>query len=245
MKDGLVPALIPEPGPAPARDGAPPPSRALALTGRALCHDGGGAPVPPGRRAAPSYGCADATLWLFEAARHVADALGDGHPFVIDELLPALRDAFEAALRGTMNGIHVTAEGLFAAGAPGDALTWMAARVGGKPVTPRAGCAIELSALWARGCDTLARLADAAGDTVLHDRAAAACQRSRLAFRDRFWCAETGYPHDVISEAPDGPGATSRTRRSGRTPSSRSRWTRSASPPSRRRPSSIAPGGSS
>jgi glycogen debranching enzyme len=193
MKDGLVPSRIPEAGPAPAPDGAPPPSRARF--------------TEPYVSEAPSYDGADATLWLFEAARHVADTLGDRHPFVADELAPALRDAFEAALRGTTNGAHVTADGLFAAGAPGDALTWMAARVGGKPVTPRAGCPVELTALWARGCDTLARLARAGGDIPLHDRAEAACRRARVAFRDRFWCDEKGYPFDVISEAREGAGA--------------------------------------
>ncbi len=155
----------------------------------------------------PDFAAADTTLWLFEAARLMADALGDTHPFVTDELLLALRDAFDAALRGTRHGIHVTAEGLFAAGSPGDALTWMDARARGAAVTSRAGCPIELSALWAKGCETLARLARAAGDLALADRAEAECQRTRKAFRARFWCAETAYPYDVISEHPGGPGA--------------------------------------
>ncbi len=149
---------------------------------------------------APEFHTADATLWLFEAARHVADALGDRHPFVTDELILALRDAFEAALRGTRNGIHVTAEGLFAAGKPGDSLTWMDARIDGRGVTSRAGCPIELTALWARGCDTLARLARAAGDLALEARAVAERERARAGFRARFWCAETGYPYDVVAE---------------------------------------------
>jgi predicted glycogen debranching enzyme len=155
----------------------------------------------------PELHTADATLWLFEAARHVADALGDGHPFVTDELLLALHDAFEAALRGTRNGIHVTAEGLFAAGLPGDSLTWMDARVNGKAITSRAGCPVELTALWARGCDTLARLARATGDVALVDRATAERNRARRAFQARFWCAESGYPYDVISAAAEGEGA--------------------------------------
>jgi predicted glycogen debranching enzyme len=164
-------------------------------------------PSNGGGNGAPDYGSADATLWLFEAARHVADALGDDHPFVIDELLVALHDAFEATLRGTRNGIHLTPDGLFAAGLAGDALTWMDARVDGAPVTSRAGCPVELSALWARGCDTLARLAHAAGDAPLADRAVAARDRARAAFHARFWCEETAYPYDVVSPSPDGEGA--------------------------------------
>lgn len=150
---------------------------------------------------------ADATLWLFEAARLVADALGDTHPFVTDELLLALRDAFEAMVRGTRHGIHVTEDGLLAAGCAGDALTWMHARVRGRPVTPRVGCPVELSALWASGAETLARLARAAGDEPLAERAQAAAQRARAAFHARFWCEETSFPYDVISEAAEGEGA--------------------------------------
>ncbi|WP_438019586.1 amylo-alpha-1,6-glucosidase [Sorangium sp. So ce315] len=154
---------------------------------------------------------ADATLWLFEAARLLADAVGDAHPFVAGELLGALRDAFEAALRGTRNGIHITADGLFAAGRTGDGaidgLTWMDARVGGRAVTPRAGCPVELTALWAKGSETLARLARAAGDERLAERAEAAVSAARRAFAARFWCEETSYPYDVISERAEGPDA--------------------------------------
>ena len=143
---------------------------------------------------------ADATLWFFEAARLVADQLGESHPFVTGELVPALGAAFEAALRGTRSHIHVTADGLFAAGRGNDSLTWMDARVNGRPVTPRVGCPVELTALWARGSETLGRLARAAGDAALADRAFAACKAAREAFQARFWCEETSYPFDVIQE---------------------------------------------
>jgi predicted glycogen debranching enzyme len=83
----------------------------------------------------------------------------------------------------------------------------MDARVDGRAITPRAGCPVELTALWARACDTLARLAGAAGDAALHDRAAAERDRARRAFQARFWCAATGYPYDVISEALEGEGS--------------------------------------
>lgn len=151
------------------------------------------------------FHAADATLWLFEAARLMADALGDTHSFVTDELLLALRDAFEAILRGTRHGIHVTEDGLVAAGKPGEALTWMDARVRSAPVTPRVGCPVELAALWAKGAETLARLSRAAGDQELAGRAEAAALRARAAFHARFWCEETGYPYDVIAEDPEGP----------------------------------------
>jgi predicted glycogen debranching enzyme len=158
----------------------------------------------PDAGAAPEFHSADATLWLFEAARLVAERLGESHPFVTGELVPALASAFDAALRGTRSHIRVTEEGLFSAGRGNDSLTWMDARVQGRPVTPRVGCPVELTALWARGCETLGKLARAAGDEALSDRAFAACRRAREAFQARFWCEETSYPYDVIQ--PPKPG---------------------------------------
>jgi predicted glycogen debranching enzyme len=156
----------------------------------------------------PDMHAADATLWFFEAARLLADTLGDDHVFVQRELLPGLTNSFEAILRGTRQGIRVTEQGLVAAGQPGDALTWMDARVGGRAVTSRAGCPVELTALWAKGCETLARLARAAMQIVLADRAERACKRAREAFHARFWCEATGYPYDVVGDGGEGDGET-------------------------------------
>jgi predicted glycogen debranching enzyme len=79
----------------------------------------------------------------------------------------------------------------------------MDAHVDGKPVTQRAGIAIEHQALFARGADTLATLASFYGYDALAARASEAAQRTRNAFRARFWCADTDYPYDCISEARD------------------------------------------
>jgi glycogen debranching enzyme len=143
---------------------------------------------------------ADGTLWLFEAVRHLADVLGRGHPVVKDELRPVLAAAFEALLRGAGTLLRVTSEGLFSVGEPGDARTWMDARVDGEPVTPRVGCPVELTALWARACDTLAGIARAASDTDVETRAIAERERARAGFRARFWCTKTNYPYDVVAE---------------------------------------------
>jgi predicted glycogen debranching enzyme len=79
----------------------------------------------------------------------------------------------------------------------------MDAQVDGKPVTWRAGAAIEHQALFARGSDLLATLASFYGHDGLAARANAAAHHARAAFRSRFWCAETDYPYDCVSEARD------------------------------------------
>jgi predicted glycogen debranching enzyme len=155
----------------------------------------------PDEGKATEFHAADATLWLFEAARLFVDLVGQSDEFVQGELFDALVGAFEAAQRGTRHNIHVTSEGLFAAADAGFALTWMDAKVGEWVVTPRAGLPIELQALWARACDTVANLAAALGRAELAVRAKDAHARCLFSFRRRFWCEHTGYPYDVVSEA--------------------------------------------
>jgi predicted glycogen debranching enzyme len=154
----------------------------------------------PDNGTAPDAAGADTTLWLFEVARQFADLLGETHTFVKDELLPVLTNVFDIVLRGGPHDIHLTRDGLLVAGRSGDSLTWMDARIRGKAVTSRAGCPVELTALWASACSTLSRLAKAAGQTSLADRADTACDRARRAFQKHFWCAATSYPYDVLSD---------------------------------------------
>jgi predicted glycogen debranching enzyme len=91
----------------------------------------------PDRGERPEYNTADATLWLFEAVQ----ALGDPSFF-----LDHAREIVAWHERGTHFGIHVDhADGLVV---NGPQTTWMDAVVDGQPVTPRAGKAVEINALW-------------------------------------------------------------------------------------------------
>jgi len=145
------------------------------------------------------YHAADATLLLFGVARRLTELLPEGDPFPRNVLLPALRDVFEAHLAGTHDDIRVTPSGLLSAGNPGTSLTWMDARVAGHPVSSRWGLAVELQALWSKGCDDLSWLADRFGDTALATKAALARDAARQSFSRRFWCEQTNYPYDVMS----------------------------------------------
>jgi predicted glycogen debranching enzyme len=145
----------------------------------------------------------DATLLLFEVARELRLRLPARDPLLKDQLYPALVRAFLRVRSRRKRFVWLSPEGLVANGAPSVGLTWMDAHVGPQPVTPRRGVAIELQALWSKGSETLAGLAREYG----HDKLAALAESSmlaaRTAFRARFWCHETDYPYDAVSEAPD------------------------------------------
>lgn len=158
------------------------------------------------RRGRPSP---DSTLWLFEAARTFMKHVPPTAPFVKGPLFRALRRAFVRLRSPRYAGklVWTTAEGLIANHSDDRALTWMDAQVGSWIVTPRRGLAIEMQALWSKGCETLSQLAAQLGDTALAEAARAQCVRARASFRRRFWCTQTDYPFDCVSEERDIEGA--------------------------------------
>ncbi|MFD0970917.1 amylo-alpha-1,6-glucosidase [Plantactinospora endophytica] len=144
------------------------------------------------------YNTVDGTLWFLHAvARQVAVA---GDTDLAAELLPALRTVVDCHLRGTRYGIVADpADGLLTQGTPGEALTWMDARVDGEPVTQRAGKPVEVNALWVNGLAAVAELAGLLGQDA--GAAPAAHRKARAAFRRRF-PAPSGWLYDVVDAPP-------------------------------------------
>lgn len=146
----------------------------------------------------PEYNSVDAALWFFEAARAYLAYTHD-EAFVAGELYPKLKEMIDWHLAGTRWGIRAEEDGLLHAGEPGTQLTWMDARVDGRPVTPRVGKPVEVQALWHNALSILKDFARLAGDggseRLLRGRAA----QARASFNDVFWNAELGCLYDVVS----------------------------------------------
>jgi predicted glycogen debranching enzyme len=155
------------------------------------------------RGARRSRSLPDVTLWLFEIARLLLTLLGPRHAFIERELYPVLVRAFARLRSRRRRLVWRSGDGLLVTGERQTALTWMDAHVADGPVTPRAGIAVEHQALWTRACDTLARMASLLGHDGVASAASNAAISARAAFRARFWCADTEYPYDCISEARD------------------------------------------
>jgi len=145
----------------------------------------------------------DATLWLFEAGRLLVAKTGTRDPFVEKTLYPALVRAFLRLAGPRRVWAWRASDGLVVTDATDVALTWMDAAIKGRPVTARSGVAIEHQALWTRACDTVAALAKAYGYPALAARATYAASLARASFKARFWCTDTEYPYDCVSEGRD------------------------------------------
>ena len=156
--------------------------------------------IPGAKRAKP---VPDATLLLFEVARELRERLPAEDPLLKDQLYPALVRAFLRVRSRRKRFVWLSSDGLVANGSSTVALTWMDAHIGAELVTPRRGIAIELQAMWSKGTQTLAALAREYGHDRLADLAERAMLTARGAFRSRFWCHDTDYPYDAVSEARD------------------------------------------
>ena len=145
----------------------------------------------------PEYNTADATLWFFVASRKYLGYSGD-EPFVRDTLLPVLRDVVAWHERGTRHNIHEDTDGLLIAGAAGDQLTWMDARVGDEAITPRLGKPVEINALWYNALSILAGFERHLGTEEASRSLVAKAARVRLRFLELFWNETAGFLYDVI-----------------------------------------------
>ncbi|WP_210521389.1 amylo-alpha-1,6-glucosidase [Hymenobacter terricola] len=154
----------------------------------------------PDSGAAPEYNTVDATLWFFVAVQQYQHYSGDAD-FVQQALLSVLTDILAWHRRGTRYGIRVAENGLLSAGAEGEALTWMDARVGGWAVTPRRGQPVEIQALWYNALYITATLLHQAGRPAEAAELEESANRAAAAFEPAFWNEEQGCLYDCLPPA--------------------------------------------
>jgi len=147
----------------------------------------------------PEYNTVDASLWFLQAVAAYLRA-GGGEAFVCEHLWAPAREICERYARGTRFGISCGPDHLVTAGSPDTQLTWMDAKVRGRPVTPRYGKAVEICALWISGLSLMREMA-----SRLHlecPAPAAAVEDTRRAFEGLFWNPAAGGLYDCV--LPDG-----------------------------------------
>ncbi|MGZ5380808.1 MAG: amylo-alpha-1,6-glucosidase [Thermoanaerobaculia bacterium] len=145
----------------------------------------------------PEYNTVDATLWYFEAVRQYVEATGD-LALVGDRLFRILADIVAWHERGTRYGIRVSTDGLLEWHAAGEVLTWMDARVAGRPVTPREGKPVEIQALWFSALKVMENLAKSLDEPLLASRYRLMAARVKRSFSRQFWNATADCLYDVV-----------------------------------------------
>ena len=156
----------------------------------------------------PEYNNVDGTLWYFVVVYQYLQASGD-QAFVLQEILPVLKDIINWHLKGTRFHIHATDQGLLYSGEPGQQLTWMDARIDDWVVTPRMGEPVEVQALWYNALKIFAYLLEINKDGDEAMVINALSEKTRTHFHQLFWNPDTQALFDNCNE--DGqPDATIR-----------------------------------
>lgn len=142
----------------------------------------------------PAYNTVDATLWYVNAVLQFLKYTGD-FKFVQEQLWEGLKTIADYHEKGTAFGIQLDGDGLLA---HGPRLTWMDAEVDGKAVTPRAGKAVEIQALWYNALRTMQLLANKFEEASIAEKYAGIAREARKSFNEKFWNGESGFLFDVV-----------------------------------------------
>jgi predicted glycogen debranching enzyme len=153
----------------------------------------------PDESGQPEYNSVDAPLWYFEAVRAFAETTGD-YDWVFRTLYDGLSGIIDSFVRGTRFQVRMDADGLLRAGEAGAALTWMDARVGGVPVTPRTGKPVEVQALWYNALRIMEAFASRRDDPREGDYGSLA-DLALASFRASFWNGAEKCLFDAIDGA--------------------------------------------
>lgn len=143
-----------------------------------------------------AYNTVDASLWYCWAVQQLLK-YGGNLPEIKQSLWPVIKNIIRKFMSGTLHNIYMADNGLLHAGDASTHLTWMDACLGGEPVTPRAGFAVEINALWYNALCFAEELGASFGETLFP---AGLPQRVQCAFRQTFWIAEEAYLGDVCAD---------------------------------------------
>jgi predicted glycogen debranching enzyme len=141
-----------------------------------------------------SYNTVDGTLWFINAVHQYLKYSGD-RVFVRAELWRNMQTIIDAHRRGTSFGIHLDSDSLLA---HGPRLTWMDAEINGEAVTPRAGKAVEIQALWYNALRSMQSIAVIFGDFETAVKYGEIADKTRTSFNQKFWNASFGCLFDVL-----------------------------------------------
>src|SRR4030043_147624 len=147
----------------------------------------------PDRAGEPVYNSVDASLWFLNAVLQYLKYTGD-FEFVKKHLWNVMKNIIDSHVTGTVFSIHADKDGLLC---HGPQLTWMDAAVDGGAVTPRAGKAVEIQALWYNGLRIMELVARKLEESSEADNYSQAAEKVRASFA-KFWNPEKGCLFDVV-----------------------------------------------
>jgi predicted glycogen debranching enzyme len=144
------------------------------------------------------YNTVDASLWFILAAFHYVRYTKD-FDFIRDHLWETMKSIIAHYQNGTRFHIRMDLDGLIFAGQSGSQLTWMDARVGAQPVTPRIGKPVEIQALWYNALRVMDQIGSRFGEKESAQKWMGLAEKTWGSINRQFWYEEGGYLYDVVN----------------------------------------------
>lgn len=149
-----------------------------------------------------SYNTIDASLWFVLAVQSLEKYAFHEQNTIRERCFPLIKAIIQGYTQHTDNilpDVYVNEDGLLHSGNAHSQLTWMDAEAYGKPVTPRAGYAVEINALWYNALAYARDLALKYTEKPLISEEY--LENTRKAFKKMFWTEYYGgYLGDVYTD---------------------------------------------
>lgn len=142
---------------------------------------------------------ADTSLWYIWAIQQYA-AYTNEHKAIWKDLGSSIKSIIDNYKKGTKHNIAMHKNGLIYAGDNDYALTWMNGIVNNKPVTQRAGYAVEINALWYNALLFAIELAEKSGDTKFVNKWKKVAELTKKSFINTFWDDNKAYLADYVND---------------------------------------------
>lgn len=150
----------------------------------------------------PLYNSVDASLLLFEQIQKYINYTGD-YDFVKENLYEKLERVIENYINGIdvdNNNIFLDTDYLISSGTEETQNTWMDAKYGDFPATPRNGKAVEINSLWYNSLNIMADLTEKMGKEENVKRYRDFAKKCKKSFNEKFYNAKRKCLFDVIGD---------------------------------------------
>jgi predicted glycogen debranching enzyme len=174
-------------------------ARALLLAMAKLIKDGLIPATLPEDATDPIYRAADVSLWFVNAVWNYLRYTGD-QTTVQHALIGPVLSIIEHYRQGTAFGVGLGEDGLLLSRVAASATTWMDAKLGDWVITPRAGAAVEINALWYNALRIASALMELPGTAKPPEALSALAGKCCETFNRRFWNSDAECCYDFVDD---------------------------------------------
>ena len=150
----------------------------------------------------PLYNSADSSLLLFEQIKKYIEYTND-YDFIKDNLYEHLKDIIENYKNGIDiddNNIYLDKDGLIVSGTENTQNTWMDAKYGNFPATPRNGKVVEINAMWYNALMIMVELTSKFENKAEIKQYKDLAQKCKTSFNNKFYNKRRKCLYDVIGD---------------------------------------------